>query len=740
MKLKKYYNFLTNRLMTIYIIYITILTLVGYSFCYIYVRNDFDKTQNQYVETISDRIDEIISSGLDISAMLSSQQEIADFNSSDHNTQYVSMLKASDLLRAAGTIGTTQSQIAVVNPKTLSVVGYNGSMKMDYFESTLGLEPGTIAKNIKNSELSEHTYIELMHSTKENGAYSQNYIITMVIPKQKFSPEVISLAIYDMKSLFKDIPNEHLPQIIKVTIDRNNTGFEYSTVSDKKLSFNLTENMSGYKKISTHTKNTQFWGNISVSCYIKTLSYYMYINNFFMFLILFLAAIAVLGKIYINSKAMQLYTPIRKMLVSLPKEVENSDNEFEAIGSYFTSLNSQKNAMSEIISENKIHLKDRFIHQLTASTLTKEQIKSELVTYGLEEVKFPGISCIICYKNFDELKNILTTDGLSEVRNTIKECFKQHFYNSEFFHIGEIDQETFNAIICTKNFDSLENILKKFVLNVEMLLDINMIVFMGTKADSWLDIPSSHAKALNLKNRNGIVSEQSMVVSPGFEDVSSVVYTTEQETEIINNVISGNINAVSACLEGLINSNLNNSYLPHEYYIQFVTMLYSTVIKILTKLNKTEKEVFAPMSVYLELVNHKSPTEFKATAINLFSILISNIQDAQESSTIDISGHILSYVDEHYNEDISLYTLAEYLNLSQSHASRTFKQITGENFKDYLTNLRLNKALEIMESEPYLKFNEVAKRVGYSSETFTRAFTKKYNITPSAYMQKKIKE
>ena len=64
-----------------------------------------------------------------------------------------------------------------------------------------------------------------------------------------------------------------------------------------------------------------------------------------------------------------------------------------------------------------------------------------------------------------------------------------------------------------------------------MLLDINMIVFMGTKADSWFDIPSSHAKALNLKNRNGIVSEQSMVVSPGFEDVSSVVYTTEQETE-----------------------------------------------------------------------------------------------------------------------------------------------------------------------------------------------------------------
>ena len=94
-------------------------------------------------------------------------------------------------------------------------------------------------------------------------------------------------------------------------------------------------------------------------------------------------------------------------------------------------------------------------------------------------------------------------------------------------------------------------------------------------------------------------------------------------------------------------------------------------------------------------------------------------------------------MEDNYDRDISLFTLADYLNVSQSYASRIFKQQTGENFKDYLTNVRLKKAVELMQENPYIKIADVAKRVGYTSVSLTRAFTKKYGKAPSDY-QKEI--
>ena len=41
-----------------------------------------------------------------------------------------------------------------------------------------------------------------------------------------------------------------------------------------------------------------------------------------------------------------------------------------------------------------------------------------------------------------------------------------------------------------------------------------------------------------------------------------------------------------------------------------------------------------------------------------------------------------------------------------------------------------------MQANPREKVTNIAKQVGYSSEAFTRAFTKKYGITPGKYIQK----
>lgn len=93
---------------------------------------------------------------------------------------------------------------------------------------------------------------------------------------------------------------------------------------------------------------------------------------------------------------------------------------------------------------------------------------------------------------------------------------------------------------------------------------------------------------------------------------------------------------------------------------------------------------------------------------------------------------ILSYVEEHYSEKISLDQIAENMYLSPYYVSRIFKSETGSAPIRHLINIRLEKARELLEGGYQGSIQEVAARVGYDDAYhFSRLFKKRYGISPS---------
>jgi two-component system, response regulator YesN len=90
-----------------------------------------------------------------------------------------------------------------------------------------------------------------------------------------------------------------------------------------------------------------------------------------------------------------------------------------------------------------------------------------------------------------------------------------------------------------------------------------------------------------------------------------------------------------------------------------------------------------------------------------------------------------SYIDAHYCEpDLSLEQVAGAVEASPGYLSRLLKQETGFSFVDYLTRVRINKAVQIM-SNPAVKVYEVAEAVGYQSQHyFSRAFKRVFGRPP----------
>ncbi|GAA0374000.1 response regulator [Bacillus horti] len=95
----------------------------------------------------------------------------------------------------------------------------------------------------------------------------------------------------------------------------------------------------------------------------------------------------------------------------------------------------------------------------------------------------------------------------------------------------------------------------------------------------------------------------------------------------------------------------------------------------------------------------------------------------------------IQFVDQHYTSHLTLSELSARFYMSDSYFSRLFKQHTGKNFVDYLTEKRVRKAKELLQGTS-LKTYEIAQGVGYPDQRyFSQIFKKATGFTPSDYRQ-----
>lgn len=100
----------------------------------------------------------------------------------------------------------------------------------------------------------------------------------------------------------------------------------------------------------------------------------------------------------------------------------------------------------------------------------------------------------------------------------------------------------------------------------------------------------------------------------------------------------------------------------------------------------------------------------------------------------------LEYIRRNYMDtDLSLNSICSYLNISTSHFSTIFKEVTGETFVEALTRVRMEKARELLENTT-LKNYEIAEKVGFSDpHYFGISFKKMTGKTPTEYAREKRK-
>ncbi|SES72657.1 two-component system, response regulator YesN [Salinibacillus kushneri] len=97
------------------------------------------------------------------------------------------------------------------------------------------------------------------------------------------------------------------------------------------------------------------------------------------------------------------------------------------------------------------------------------------------------------------------------------------------------------------------------------------------------------------------------------------------------------------------------------------------------------------------------------------------------------------YIEEHYQNPISLEEVAQHVELSSNYFSNMFKEETGQTFVDYMTDIRLERAKQLLKENAF-SLKEISFKVGYKDPNyFSRVFKKHEHLSPKQFQKQILK-
>jgi AraC-like DNA-binding protein len=213
-------------------------------------------------------------------------------------------------------------------------------------------------------------------------------------------------------------------------------------------------------------------------------------------------------------------------------------------------------------------------------------------------------------------------------------------------------------------------------------------------------------------------------------------------------VINGNDlhyleNCCSHLIEHYILADLKflRSYKEDICQYKYINPLLQNHIRFQNKITNDDELISQVLDLFREYEQKKPGYELwvKASLYRIITLLMRR-HTAPAVNTLEKKRHhqllpILKYVNDHFEQKITLNKLAVMANLSPHHLCRLFKSITGMPPIEYVNHLRIDAAVKLLQ-QYHLPVGEAALAVGFNdSNYFSRLFKKYKNISPTEAQQ-----
>lgn len=382
-----------------------------------------------------------------------------------------------------------------------------------------------------------------------------------------------------------------------------------------------------------------------------------------------------------------------------------------------------------------LHKEKLFKDMLLGVIRTKQEIFDQLETNKLIFPEKRLVSLIIevddasIYQKYGESPHLLDYSVL----NILEEVLSSYAYG----HVVSLQLKQFIAVLSLRmkgneeSFESLEELTGNIRMTLRKYLSTSVSIGISEIYNGYEHIQQAYREAKEAVRFAFIYPRGTNIY---YRDICSM---SSQETDDLSAEMKsiekafadGEIADIKQALELLTGEISRNHKLTRELLMGISFTIFYLFQSFVENYQLTEKGILTK-DMYDRISKMSLKVDFIDWINELKVRMTRQLVDNHESMRVYLTKQ---FINKNYKEELSLEKVAEYLQLSPSYLSNLFKKETGQNFIDYVTEVRIGRAKFLLKTTD-LKISEIAREAGYGDEYyFSKVFKKNVGESPLKY-------
>lgn len=420
-------------------------------------------------------------------------------------------------------------------------------------------------------------------------------------------------------------------------------------------------------------------------------------------------------------KADELTEVLKKLKTALDKETSERQN---------------LDVLRQHYAESFPVLKEQFLASLIDGQVAESQIQENLARYKLE-LDSPYKTVIKIYASSKSADGMLAAEKelipLSVKRLIDQELpryckFISFIYNECVAVIGLLERRNqIHALL--RGLNNICNTAQRY-------LEIELSMGVGPVCDTLEDLRHSASGASSALDYRFTLGNGKVLFLEDVEPkaANKIIVDEHDKHQLILAVKMDDMDGVKRWIDKFIISSKALG-MPIEEYRIFLLEILSELMSVVRTYQLDINEIMG-MNLFenLNLSRFDSQQELGNWFYKTCEKICEMIQQKRKNLSTSVIEDAKAYIAENFsNPDISAEMLCEHLHLSPAYFSTLFKKETGSSFVSYLTQIRLEEAIRLLNTTQD-KTYEICEKIGYSEPSyFSYVFRKRFGVSPSKY-------
>jgi AraC-like DNA-binding protein len=443
----------------------------------------------------------------------------------------------------------------------------------------------------------------------------------------------------------------------------------------------------------------------------------------------------------------RIYSPIGRLMAVLMEDKaygQEKEDEFTLIERQWHHLSRESLELHTKLSEQLPHVNESFLHQLLQGHLyaySEEELLSRMERYKWQ---ISGQQFAVLYVQLTGMTSLAGKfkygdEGLVTFAavNMLEEFAAKHFKQSKAINFHDLSAGLLLAAPASSHWkEELRAFGEELTYAVNHLLNMRLTIAASEPASSITQIPLAFEQVKHAASQRDFGNENQWIElgELGSSGAEEPPYPFTLERELLQALRTGQEANAYELLQAFLDA-LSFKGAKAAHVQQGMLQLLGSVQHAMLVSGIKPTQLFKCVNMYEQLSQIREPALivgwFRERVCEPF---LRELGERSDSGAKRLIEQAMIFLQQQYMNDISLDHCADHIGTNPFYLSKTFKQVTGKNFIDYLTGLRMDKAKELLR-ESNLKINDVAEQVGYQHSYFNRIFKKLEGMTPSRYRE-----